>query len=289
MLSTIAIIGATGMLGRPVTEQLIKAGFAVRIVARDVARTRTQFSGAEVVFGDLAKPASLNEALQGTDAVYLNLSVKQDEKPTDFHTETDGLINLIQVARQVGVKRIGYLSSIIMRYQGMDGFHWWVFDIKHEAVRLIKESGLPYSIFYPSCFMDSLFYTQKQGSRILMAGRSPVRPWYVAGIDYGRQVAKAFQIAQEGQHQEYVIQGPEPMTQHEAAERFVAAYPKEKLTVTTAPHWIMRVAGKFSQQMNYGAHITEALNKYPEEFEAGTTWADLGEPRTTIEQFAKQV
>ncbi|RIV25154.1 NAD-dependent epimerase/dehydratase family protein [Fibrisoma montanum] len=289
MQRTIAVIGATGMLGRPVTDQFIKAGFTVRIVARDVVKTRRQFPQTEVVPGDLANPASLVDALRDVDVVYLNLSVKQDEKPADFHTETDGLTNLIQVARQVGVKRIGYLSSIIMRYQGTNGFHWWVFDIKQEAVRLIKTSGIPYSIFYPSCFMDSLFYTQKQGSRILMAGRSPVRPWYVAGSDYGRQVAKAFQKAADGQNQEYVIQGPEALTQHEAAERFVAAYPKEKLTVTTAPHWIMRLAGTFARQMDYGAHITEALNKYPEEFEAGATWADLGEPRTTIEQFAKSL
>ena len=283
----IAIIGATGMLGRPVTHELIWAGHQIRLIARDVAKTKAFFPHVEVVPGDLRNPASLADALRGVEIVYLNLSIKQTEKQADFHTEADGLTNLLMAAKQAGVQRIVYLSSIIMRYQGMNGFRWWVFGIKQEAVQLIKASGIPYSIFYPSCFMDSLTETQRAGRFVLLVGRSAVRPWYISGHDFGKQVARALKLAKDSQNQEYVIQGPEAITQHEAAERFARTYQKEKLSVVTTPPFLMRLGSSFSAQANYGWHISEALNKYPEVFEADQTWTDLGKPQTTIEQFAE--
>ncbi|GAB3782144.1 hypothetical protein GCM10028818_37400 [Spirosoma horti] len=285
----IAVIGATGMLGQPVTHELIRAGFSIRIIARDVAKARHLFPATDVVAGDLNNVESLVNALSGVEAVYLNLSIKQTEKKDHFHTEAQGLLNLIQASRLAGIRRIGYLSSIIIRYQGMDGFDWWAFEVKQKAVQLIKESGIPYSIFYPSCFLDSLNGTQRLGRFVLMVGRSVVKPWYIAARDYGSQVARAFQWVQGEQNQEYIIQGPEALTQHEAAERFVAAYKKEKLIVLIISPLFLQLGRFFSQQADYGLHITKALNNYPEIFEAAQTWTDLGKPFTTVDQFAAQL
>ena len=282
----IAIIGATGMLGQPVANELVWAGNQMRIIARDAMKATQLFPHIEVVPGDLRDKASLLNALWGIDVVYLSLSIKQTEKQTDFHTEAEGLINLIDVAKQVGIRRIAYLSSIVIRYQGTNGFDWWAFRVKQEAVRMIKASGIPYSIFYPSNFMESLTGTQRLGRFVLLVGRSDVRPWYMSAHDYGKQVARALSHAQD-QHQEYVIQGPEAMTQHEAANRYVVANPNQKLSVMTTPPFLMQLGRPFSAQADYGWHITEALNKYPEQFEAERTWAELGKPTTTIELFAR--
>ncbi|MBC3784696.1 SDR family oxidoreductase [Spirosoma utsteinense] len=282
----IAIIGATGMLGRAVTRELICAGNTVQLIARDAAQTKQLFPNASVVPGNMNDKSSLVAALQGIGIVYLNLSVKQTERETDFHTEEQGLINLIEAARLTGVHRVAYLSSLVMRYQGMNGFTWWVFRVKQHAVRLIKESGIPYSIFYPSNFMDSLNGTQRMGWYILLVGRSSVRPFYIAAADYGKQVARALSQA-AGENQEYIIKGPEALSQHEAAHRFAAAYKAEPLSVVTAPPFLMKLGGHFSAQADYGWHITHALNHYPERFEADRTWAELGKPATTLEAFAK--
>ncbi len=288
-LPNIAFIGATGLIGRPVADQLLTAGFAVRIIARDVARVKRLFPAAEVVFGDLQRPESLSDALAGCEVTYLNLSVKQTEKPGDFHTETDGLQHLLAAAKAVGVKRVAYLSSIVMRYQGMNGFDWWVFRVKHEAVDLIKKSGLDYSIFYPSNFMETMLATQAIGPLVLVLGQSNERPWFVAAHDYGRQVARALQIAQPGVAQEYVIQGPEAVDQLAAARRLVACLPSSKRRVVTMPMAFLALSRHFSQQADYGYHIGEALNRYPERFEAAQTWAELGKPEMTIEGFAKGI
>lgn len=274
------------MLGAPVARALIRAGNPVRLIARDVSRTKLRFPEVPIVSGDLQDRRSLVAALAGIDVLYLNLSIKQAETEPDFHPEAQGLIHLIEAARQTGVRRIAYLSSIVMRYQGMNGFDWWVFRVKQNAVRLIKASGLSYSIFYPSTFMDSLVGTQRMGRYILLVGRSPVRLWYIAAQDYGEQVVRALRQAGTG-NQEYVIQGPEAVTQHEAARRFVAASTREKFAVLTVPPLLLQLGRPFSTQADYGWHITHALNHYPEAFEAGKTWAELGMPTTTLEAFAR--
>lgn len=284
----VVVIGATGSLGKPVTLAMLQAGFTVRIVARNVAGAKKQFPGAEIVAGDLQNPDSLTTAFQGMDAVYLNLSVLQTEKQTDFHAEGEGVTNVLKAAKAAGIGRVGYLSSLVMRYQGMNGFNWWAFDVKQQAVQQIKASGIPYSIFYPSSFMESMLHNQRQGNNVLIIGKSDIKPWYVAASDYGKQVVKAFQIAKADQNQEYVIQGPEAITQLEAADRFVAAYKKESLKVQTLPSLVLKLSGFFSAPANYGWHITEAINKYPETFEAAKTWEELGKPTTTVEQFAQQ-
>lgn len=283
----IAVIGATGLLGQPVTKELIKAGFEVTIVARTPAKAQALFPQTPVVQGDAKDIESLKKAFSGQDTVYLNLSVEQTEKPSDFHTETDGLQNIITAAQQTGIKRIAYLSSIVMRYQGMNGFRWWVFDVKHLAVNLLKESGIPFTIFYPSTFMES-FYLQKQGNKIGTVGKSTQKMWFIAAEDYGKQVAKSFEVVKDGESKQYVIQGTDGLTANEAAQQFVDNYSKEKLATMNLPLFVLKIMGVFNQRMNYLAHICEALNKYPEKLVAEKTWDELGKPTINIAEFAQK-
>ena len=55
-------------------------------------------------------------------------------------------------------------------------------------------------------------------------------------------------------------------TADEAVKVFVENYQKEKLTVSKAPLFVLKIAGLFNQKMNYTAKIIEALNNYKEEF-----------------------
>lgn len=283
----IAVIGATGLLGQPVTKELIKAGFEVTIIVRTPAKAQALFPQTPVVQGDVKDIESLKKAFLGQDAVYLNLSVEQTEKLRDFHTETDGLRNIITAAQQTGIKRIAYLSSIVMRYQGMNGFRWWVFEIKHQAVNLLKESGIPFTIFYPSAFMES-FYLQKQGNKIGTVGKSPQKMWFIAAEDFGKQVIKSFEVVKDGESKQYVIQGTDGLTANEAAQQFVDNYAKEKLSTMNLPLFVLKIMGVFNQRMHYLAHICEALNKYPEKLVAEKTWAELGKPSISVAEFAKK-
>jgi uncharacterized protein YbjT (DUF2867 family) len=187
MINKIAVIGATGMLGKPVTRALAQNGFKISALVRDRLKANLP-EGVNKIDGDIANVKSLERLLTDQDALYLNLSIKQHEKEKDFHTESEGLKNILAAARTKNLKRIVYLSSMVMRYQGMNGFHWWAFDIKQKAVQMIKDSGIPYTVFYPSNFMDNFHTTYRSGNRILLSGTSSHKMWWVSAEDYARQV-----------------------------------------------------------------------------------------------------
>ena len=284
-MKKIAFIGATGMLGKPVAQELINAGFELTILARNAKKAQALFPKATVIQGSLENKEDIKKALANQGAVYLNLSVEQDAKPDGWHTEAQGLDNLIEVAKSLNTKRIAFLSSLVMNYQGMNGFDWWVFKIKHEAVEKIKVSGLVYTIFYPSTFMDT-YQQQIAGSSLQMAGVSKFPMWFVSAKDYGKQVAKSFKILNDSESKNYIIQGLEPFDYQQANKIFIQNYPK-KLWLLTVPSFMLSLAAKFSQKMNYLGNIMESLNRYPETFQAESTWQELGKPEITLAEFAK--
>ena len=286
-ISKIVIIGAIGMLGKPVTQELLTAGFQVTIVARDIEKAKLLFPAASVIEGDLHNKSSLIKAFTGQEAVYCNLNIPQSAKPHVWLPEREGLNNLLEAAHQTGIRCISLISSVVMNYQGMNGFHWWVFDIKQQAVRKIKQSGIPYLVFYPSTFMDNFLYTYRRGNNILLAGTSHAPMYYIAAEDYGKQVASALKNY-HGASKEYVVQGLEPYTADQAAKVFISNYTKANLRVLKAPLGLLKILGNFSLQINYGVHIVEALNNYPEKFTAKVTWEELGRPTVTLKEFAQK-
>ena len=285
MIKKIAFIGATGMLGRPVIHQLTEAGFDVTALVRSPDRADLG-DKLRLIKGDLKNPEDVDQLLEGQDAVYISLSILQNEKENDWHTETDGMKIILASAQKKSIQRILLLSSLVQRYQRMNNFSWWVFGLKDESVEMVKQSGISYTIFFPSTFMESFLGKYRQGKRILLGGKSEHRMYYIAGEDYGKQVAQTL-LRNHEENKEYVIQGLEALTQEEAADIFVQHYKSEKLSISKAPLGILKFLGLFSTTVNYGARIVEALNKYPEKFESEETWKALGKPVTTLQKFAE--
>ncbi|MDJ1485423.1 NAD(P)H-binding protein [Cytophagaceae bacterium YF14B1] len=284
----IAIIGSTGMLGQPVTKAFIEQGFEVSLLVRNSRKARNIFGSAvRIIEGNIKNGDSIKELLhKGQDALYLNLSVTSQSRKKDFQPEREGLQTILAVAKRSSVSHIGYLSSLVHFYQGHNGFNWWVFEIKEKAVQSIKESGLSYSIFYPSTFMESFDKgAYRQGNRINLAGNSLFPMYLIAGKDYARQVVKAFTI--NNGSQDYIVQGLEGFTADEAARIVAANYLKGKLYILKLPMRVLRFLGKFSNTLNYGANIIEALNQYPEKFGAQKTWNLLGKPEITLAEYAR--
>jgi uncharacterized protein YbjT (DUF2867 family) len=284
----LAFIGATGSLGKPVAIAMVNAGFEVTALVRNEEAARKQLpASVKLITGDMKNPDDLRKFLHGQEALHLNLSIRQNESEPEWHTESHGLKLLIPLAADAGVQRISYLSALVMRYQGMNEFDWWVLKVKLEAARMIKDSGLHYTIFYPSTFMEAIPGQYKLGSRMVVSGESKFKQHFIAAADYAQQVVASYR--KPDGNKEYVVQGPEAFTTDEAIAVFMKNYSKGKLSLTKAPPGLIRFLAKYSQKMNYGWHIIEALNNYPEKFEAEKTWNELGKPATTLEKFAASV
>ena len=286
-IRSIAVVGATGMLGAPVTKVLKQSGYSVTAVVRNMQKAQQKLgAGFYLSKGDLKDTRSLRTAFTDVDFVYLSLSTAPDEKNRDFKTEIDGLKNVIEAAKSAGVKRIGLLSSLVKDYDGID---WWVFDIKRESCEILLEADIPATIFYPSSFYENLTELQLKGSRIVLAGEQTTKSWWIGAEDYGRQVAEAFRLDGESdENREYPVQGPEPFSADEAADEFIRHYDKRQLKKARAPMWIFKLAKSFSSTIDFQYHILKAINEYDEQFQSEETWNELGKPQTTLAEWASK-
>ena len=66
-MQKILFIGASGMLGQPVALELIRAGFQLTLLARDVEKLEKLFPKIPVVKGDVFDRASLEDAMKGQE------------------------------------------------------------------------------------------------------------------------------------------------------------------------------------------------------------------------------
>jgi len=287
-MKKIGIIGATGHLGKPVAHHFLNhTDYEVFALVRNKINAETALpSKVKLIEGDLFDRRSLRKLLSQVEYLYLNLSVLPTQKRSDLLTEREGLKIILEEAKAAQIKQLGYISSLVMKYQGMNHFNWWVFDIKQQAVEQIKKSGIPSLIFYPSNFMDNFHHVYRKGNKILLAGESKHKMHFIAAVDFAKQVVTAFE-KYDLQTKDFVIQGIEGFTADEAAKIFIEYYTKEKLVISKAPLGLLKLLGVFVQPLNYGSHIIEALNNYPEKFEAEETWQTLGKPEITLAQFAQ--
>ena len=284
-LQRIAVIGATGMLGLPVTRALADAGFAVTALVRDPEAARGKLpSGIGTVAGDVRNEGAVAAALAGADAVYVSLSMTPDQTRKDYQVEPEGMKAIVQACRTAGVPHVAYLSSLMQKNSPME---WWVLGGKRETVDILRRSGLDHTIFYPANFMESLPFRMRQGKRIAIAGRPRETSHWIAAQDYADQVVAALRRAEPGASREYVIQGPEALRADQAAAIFVEHYAAERLSVARAPLAVFTLLGLVSPTMDYVRHISEALNTTPEPFAAEESWRELGKPSTTLAQFAR--
>ncbi len=285
-MKKILVIGSTGMIGKPVTRALInEEEFIVTVCARNLQRAKFFFPFTNVVQGDVFDPPSLARAFEGQDAVYISLSPARNSRPTDAMPEREGLQNILSVAKETGIKRIGFISSLVQYYNNTHGYNWWIFDMKQAAITSIQQCGIPYTIFYPSTFMECFDELLLRGNKIMLAGHSKAPMYFIAADDYGKQVARSF-LSLTTENKEYIVQGPEAFTWEEGARIFVQHYKRQSLKILKAPMGLLQFMGLFSRTVHHGSKIMQALNNYPEKFEAERTWQELGKPGITLKDYA---
>ena len=139
---TILVSGATGTIGRHLIDELVQRGATVRALVRDPAKANFP-AGVSVVQGDLMEPDTLRGAFKGVSGFFLLNAVAADEF-------TQALIAL-NVAREMGVKRVVYLSVIHSdRFVNVPHFAG-----KFAVERMIGQMGFAATILRPAYFMNN--------------------------------------------------------------------------------------------------------------------------------------
>jgi uncharacterized protein YbjT (DUF2867 family) len=161
---TVLVVGATGSIGRPVLAEALAAGHAVRALVRDPDRARTLPAGAQVVIGDVTDPTSLVEAVAGIDAVVITLGSDGQGRAGARGIDYGGVRNLLLAIGHRPV-RIALMTAIgVTNRSGHYNLTTEVHDWKRRSERLVRASGLEYTIVRPGWFD----YNNPQEYRIVM-------------------------------------------------------------------------------------------------------------------------
>src|SRR4051812_6583235 len=110
-------IGANGFLGSHVTRQLVERGDDVRGMGRRNGKTvGIDDLDVQRFSGDVFDTATLREAMDGCDVVYYCVvdtrAWLRDPAPL-FRTNVEGTRSVLDVARQVNLKRFVFTSSYV--------------------------------------------------------------------------------------------------------------------------------------------------------------------------------
>ena len=121
----IFLTGATGFIGHHVARALAAEGAKLRLLVRKTSNlANLEGIRGETHVGDLAQPESYGPALAGCDAVVhvaadYRLWIRDPEAM--YRANVDGTRDLLRQAREAGVKRVVYTSSVATMHFRRDG------------------------------------------------------------------------------------------------------------------------------------------------------------------------
>jgi NADH dehydrogenase len=218
--SMFLVIGATGYLGSMIACNLLTAGHSVRTLVREGSKTLPlEKAGAQVVIGDLQDPSSLMAACQGVTTIISTANTRaQDYDENTQATDVRGYQNLIRAAQAAGTDHFLYVSAL-----GADPYSPIPYlAAKGQTEADLRASGMVYTIFRPSYFMDFwfmglVFGPATQGQPVWVWGDGSDCHWPVAAKDVAEYVVKGAIDHPSARNQVIAILGPQPLSLREAA------------------------------------------------------------------------
>jgi dTDP-glucose 4,6-dehydratase len=124
-MNKVLITGADGFIGSHLTESLVREGYSVRAFVMynsfnswgwlDHASAEIR-NNIEIFPGDIRDPHGVNDAMRGCDAVLhlaalIAIPYSYHSPDTYIDTNVKGTLNVLQAARQLGVKRVIHTST----------------------------------------------------------------------------------------------------------------------------------------------------------------------------------
>lgn len=283
MSKTILVVGATGNYGQPVTRQLAKDGFDVRVFTRKREKAEQKFGTVFPIFeGNVEDNASLRQALEGCYGVHLNMRGWWHNRSHD-RIEHLGTANVIRLGKEAGVERLTYLSDIHAREEYSYLPH---LKAKLDAERVISESGIPFAIFACSFFMENAHHLAKR--TFILAPVVTNSYHYIAAADYAAMVSRTFQLP-EAPNRRFDVYGPEAIPAYQASRNFCRIV-RPGTRMISFPLWAVRLHMHLTKQVNrqYAMKAIQLYRKHGEPGDASKAdYGPLPRPTTTHREWCE--
>jgi NADH dehydrogenase len=144
----IAVVGATGFVGRHVVSHLLDAGHTVRAISRSGGRLPGWPEGAvQALAADVERGSGLVDALQGADAAVHLVAIPREQHGRTFErTNVGGVRHAVDAALEAGVRRFVHLSVL----GAVDDPALDYLRSKWRGEEIVRSSGLDWVILRPS-------------------------------------------------------------------------------------------------------------------------------------------
>lgn len=268
----ILVIGASGLLAGPVIRQLDSAGFQLRLFSRSV-RSSMFVDEYDIVNGDLFRTADLDQAMEGCDAVHITVSRIDEFKATEA---------IVAMARQRDIQLISMVSGATVREEN----RWFEFtDKKYRSEQLLMSCGIPYLIFRPTWFFESLQLMVRNGKAMVL-GKQTHPYHFVAADDFGKMVAAAY-----GDHKKwngvYYVYGPEQYLMKDLLEKYCRAMHPGIKRVSETPIFILKLIATLTRNrmLKYAASLYAYFQKVEEPLIPESELQLLGKPELDFEHW----
>lgn len=150
-MAPILVTGGTGTLGRRVVARLRDAGREVRVLSRSPHESTR---GVEFVVGDLMTDSGMKAAVTGVSAIVHCAGTQQDD--------AEATKNLLRPARALATPPHVVLISVV----GADKVRSPHMQAKLEAERLVRDSGLPWTILRATQFYELALTGARRSARL---------------------------------------------------------------------------------------------------------------------------
>lgn len=270
IIKKVSILGASGMVAQKTIQAFDNAGFQLKLFARSV---EAKYPNQTVIKGDVFNYKDLESAIKGSEAIHITLG-KLDE----FGAVT----RIVEVAKTNNVKLISYVSGATVIKENS----WLPFiEAKYKSEQFIKASGIPYMIFRPSWFMESLPLMIQDGKPKIM-GKQPLKLQWIASEDFGKLLVNGYQNS-DCFNREYNVFGPEALTLNEALEKYIKVKLSDNSRITNTPFWLLKIIAFVSRnkQLNQTIPLFEFFEITKEVGSPDTVNRFLGKPNTTLQQW----
>lgn len=236
-MKKVLVAGATGYLGRYVTQEFKKQGYWIRALARNATKLENLKEYIDEKFiGEITDSNSLSGICKDMDIVFSSIGItKQKDGLSYMDVDYQANINLLDEAKKSGVKKFIYVSVL----NGDKLRYLKICEAKEKFVDELKNSGLDYCIIRPNGFFSDMseFLKMANKGKIYLFGDGNQK----SNPIHGEDLAKVCIDAIKNKEDEIEVGGPETLTHNKITELAFNAVGK-KTRVVHIPDWIRRLA-----------------------------------------------
>lgn len=143
----IAVTGASGFVGRALTESLKCKGHRLVLLSHKNPPQFSKDDNIEVICADVHDYESLKAAFDGVDIVYHLIGIIAETRELTFErTVVSGATNVVRAAQECGVSKIIYMSALGTQAEAMAVYH----RSKWKAEESVRNSGIEHVILRAS-------------------------------------------------------------------------------------------------------------------------------------------